>query len=64
MKNIDSVALFGTHCICLTNAHRSNRYEACNRILMISRLILTLVILHPDIWIKFKTFIIFILTIW
>ena len=27
MKIIDSIALFGTYCICLTNVHRSNRYE-------------------------------------
>ena len=25
MKLIASIVLFGTHCICLTNAHRSNR---------------------------------------
>ena len=25
---IDSIALFGTYCTCLTNVHRSNRYEA------------------------------------
>ena len=32
MKTIDSHALFGTHCICLTNVHSSIfRYEACNR---------------------------------
>ena len=31
MKIIDSIALFGTYCTCLTNIHRSNRYEACNR---------------------------------
>ena len=29
-KNNDSIALFGTYCTCFTNAHRSNRYEACN----------------------------------
>ena len=29
-KIIDSVALFGTFCIGLTNVHKSNRYEACN----------------------------------
>ena len=28
MKIIASIALFGTYCICLTNVHRSNRYEA------------------------------------
>ena len=27
-ENIFSIALFGTCCICLTNGHRSNRYEA------------------------------------
>ena len=32
MKMIDSIALFGTYCICLTNIHKSNRYDACNRI--------------------------------
>ena len=31
MKILDSIALFGTYCICLTNIHRSNSYEACNR---------------------------------
>ena len=30
-KIIDPIALFGTHCICLTIEHISNRYEACNR---------------------------------
>ena len=31
MKNIDSIALFGTfmYFICLTNVHRFNRYEGC-----------------------------------
>ena len=29
-EKIDSIALFGTYCICLTNVHRSNRYEAFN----------------------------------
>ena len=29
---IDSIALFGTYCNCLTNVHRSNRFEACARI--------------------------------
>ena len=31
MKIIDSTALFGTYCICLTNVYSSNRYEACKR---------------------------------
>ena len=31
MKMIDSISLFGMYCICFTNVHRSNRYEACNR---------------------------------
>ena len=31
MKIIASIALFGTYCICLTNEHRSNGYEAHNR---------------------------------
>ena len=31
MRIIDSTALFGTYCVCLTNVHRSNRYEARNR---------------------------------
>ena len=31
VKKIDSIALFGTYCICLTNVHRSNRYEAFNK---------------------------------
>ena len=31
MKIIDSIALFGTNCICSTNVHRSNRFEARNR---------------------------------
>ena len=29
-KIIDSIAIFGTYCILLTNVHRSNRYDACN----------------------------------
>ena len=31
MKIIDSIALFGTCCIWLTNLHRSNRYDGRNR---------------------------------
>ena len=31
MEIIDSIALFGMYCICITNVHRSNEYEACNR---------------------------------
>ena len=30
MKIVDSIALFGTNCTCLTNVRRSNRYEACS----------------------------------
>ena len=30
MKIIVTVALFGTYRICLTNVHRSYRYEECN----------------------------------
>ena len=29
MKIIDSIAPFGTYCICLTNVHRSNNHKAC-----------------------------------
>ena len=31
MKIIDSIALFGMYYICLSNIHKSNHYEACNR---------------------------------
>ena len=31
MKIIYSLPLFVTYCICLTNVHRSNRYEAFDR---------------------------------
>ena len=30
LKITDSIALFGTYCISLANAHSSNRYEAYN----------------------------------
>ena len=29
MKIIDSIGQFGMYCICITNVHISNRYEAC-----------------------------------
>ena len=32
MKIIDTIALFGAYCICLTNAHISNLNKACNKI--------------------------------
>ena len=32
MEIVGSIAPFGMYCICLTNEHSSNRYEACNRI--------------------------------
>ena len=28
---IESIALFGTYYICITNVHKSNDYELCNR---------------------------------
>ena len=31
MAIIDYMALFGTHCSCLTNIHGSHRYKVCNQ---------------------------------
>ena len=36
-KTIDSIAQFGTHCICLTNVHRSNRYEALKQLIFVAK---------------------------
>ena len=32
-KIIDSIAQFGMYCICLTNVHISNRYEALKQLI-------------------------------